>query len=390
MKLLFDLYNAQPFGSSKFHGGGEYIKTVFKSLIEVCKIYNHKHIEISVFFNKNKFLDDWLIELIKDNSIKVYDVKNEKDIQKILMVEYDVFYTGMPYMYSKMNLSMIRFRICTIHGIRSIEKVSDKYSVLFLNTKNTIKIILKTIIKKFYIKEGIKKYSNLINNFDFVITDSNHSKYALMVWLNRFNEEKLGVFYAPNKYYEIINSSKNIYGKYFLLVSVNRWEKNAYRALKAFELLFSKGYLNDYKVVVVGNLPKKIKRRLKYDKYIFKGYVEADELENLYNNCEVFVYPTLNEGFGMPPLEAMKYGKTCIVSCVCSLQEVCGDAVYYINPYDIEEIANRILKSSKEKIDKSQIFSQYYKISKKQDEDLKKICKLIIRENENVKDEISN
>ena len=91
------------------------------------------------------------------------------------------------------------------------------------------------------------------------------------------------------------------------------------------------------------------------------------------------MFPSINEGFGMPPLEAMRYGKTCIVSAVCSLTEIYGDAVYYFNPYDLSEIRNRILMASEQKIDKKKVLDQFEKIVNKQNEDLRKICDFIIR-----------
>ena len=58
----------------------------------------------------------------------------------------------------------------------------------------------------------------------------------------------------------------------------------------------------------------------------------------------MFIYPSINEGFGYPPLEAMSKSIPVAASAVCSIPEVCGDAALYFNPYDIEEIANRIVQ----------------------------------------------
>ena len=80
----------------------------------------------------------------------------------------------------------------------------------------------------------------------------------------------------------------------------------------------------------------------------------------------------------MPPLEAMRYGKTCIVSGVCSLPEVCGDAVYYCNPYDIEEIQNRILMASEKKIDTDKVLKHFRTIVGKQNQDLYGLCEYIL------------
>jgi len=72
----------------------------------------------------------------------------------------------------------------------------------------------------------------------------------------------------------------------------------------------------------------------------FIGYVNDAELKSLYQEAEVFVYPSLYEGFGLPPLEAMACGTPVIVSNTSSLPEVCGDAAYYVDPLNIESIAD--------------------------------------------------
>lgn len=68
------------------------------------------------------------------------------------------------------------------------------------------------------------------------------------------------------------------------------------------------------------------------DAILFLGYVSDDELVSLYKRAVCFVFPSIYEGFGLPPLEAMANGCPTIVSNVASLPEVCGDASLYIDP----------------------------------------------------------
>lgn len=77
-------------------------------------------------------------------------------------------------------------------------------------------------------------------------------------------------------------------------------------------------------------------------KVIFLGQVEREELVYLYNAAEFLVFPSLYEGFGFPPLEAMMCGLPVLTSKASSLSEVCGHAALYVNPRSIREIEKGI------------------------------------------------
>lgn len=75
---------------------------------------------------------------------------------------------------------------------------------------------------------------------------------------------------------------------------------------------------------------------------VWAGYVSDGELKALYENAGCFVFPSLYEGFGLPPLEAMYCGCPVIASCEASLPEVCGDAALYCDAHDAADIAAKI------------------------------------------------
>lgn len=74
------------------------------------------------------------------------------------------------------------------------------------------------------------------------------------------------------------------------------------------------------------------------------GYVPDEELAALYSNATLFVYPSLYEGFGIPPLEAMSLGCPVILSDIPVFRELFGDAAYYVDPYSTESITEGIIK----------------------------------------------
>ena len=370
--ILFDLLSAQPVGTIKFHGGGEYIKRVFSRL--VMKYYNE--IRIIAFFDKDKFMDQWVRDLILEYKVEIININQLKEILP-LFTQYhiDVFYSGLPYEYVAGILPEKVYKIATFHGLRAIECPTDRFECKYgFNLKKIIKKILPTAV---LVKKNYKKMQQSIMIFDHIVTVSNHSYYAI---LKNYKDKikRITVMYSPQKKADSKFIPHN--GNYILIVSANRWLKNAYRGLCAIEQLYANNLISDIKTVVVGNIPLSLRRSLKNQgQYIFKGYVETEELEQLYAGCRIFLYPTLNEGFGYPPLEAMRYGKTCVVSAVCSLPEICGDAVYYINPYDIGEISTRILEAIDAPMDYEMVLQRYEKILQRQENDLDNLVELIAK-----------
>ena len=373
--VLFDLYESQPAGLSKFHGGGEYIKSIFKNLVTNYSAGN----TIIVYFNYEKFLDDWVLELIDQYHIKKYDIRDRKEITKIFNQEkIDVFFSGIPYHYSREYIPKNVVFKGTIHGLRTIEMPSDKYAHLYCDFPKSAKETIKRFLHKSYRKKEINKFQACMTMLDEIITDSEHSKYSIVQKYPDISPDQIQVFYAPPK-----NTPKlelpAIEEKFILLLGGDRWVKNTYRAIQALEKLFAANQLEGYSVYVVGNINKKIKRRIKnISRYKIFGDVESTELEKMYQSCCLFFYPSLNEGFGLPPLEAMRYGKTCIVSGICSLPEICGAAVYYVNPNDIDEMALRILCAIDHPIKEDDIIKQFTHIESKQKSDNDEICKFIV------------
>lgn len=78
------------------------------------------------------------------------------------------------------------------------------------------------------------------------------------------------------------------------------------------------------------------------ERVTFTGYVNNDRLRQLLRAADVFLFPSLYEGFGLPPLEAMASGTPCVVSNAASLPEVCGSVPLYCDPTNIEDIAARL------------------------------------------------
>jgi glycosyltransferase involved in cell wall biosynthesis len=134
----------------------------------------------------------------------------------------------------------------------------------------------------------------------------------------------------------------------FILYAGNiKPHKNIERTIEAFHLLRRGGEFDQVKLVIIGDEIAKYAalrhavHRHKLHKYVrFFGFVPDRTLAILYRLSAVFVFPSLYEGFGLPPLEAMASGTPVITSNVSSLPEVVGDAALLVDPLQPEAIAD--------------------------------------------------
>ena len=131
---------------------------------------------------------------------------------------------------------------------------------------------------------------------------------------------------------------------YILYVGSIEARKNLVRLLEAYARL--RAWSQRWRLVIVG--PRRgnsspvfsAVRRLGLEPHIhFTGHVEEADLPALYNGAELFVFPSLYEGFGLPVLEAMSCGTPVVTSNTSSLPEVAGDAAILVEPFDPEAIA---------------------------------------------------
>jgi glycosyltransferase involved in cell wall biosynthesis len=129
-----------------------------------------------------------------------------------------------------------------------------------------------------------------------------------------------------------------VYGKYILSVGNLEPKKNLTTLLRSFGKL-PKSLSKDLKLVLVGSEGPEKKRLVKLasemgiaEQVVFMGYVNDEILVALYNQAELLAYPSFDEGFGFPPLEAMACGTPVIVSNAGALPETVGDAAILCDP----------------------------------------------------------
>ena len=210
------------------------------------------------------------------------------------------------------------------------------------------------LYKDFHPKERIEYFEkyffkNIVKS-DLIITGSNFTKQEILKRLN-FDEEQVKVIYhgIDNSLFKIYNDIELTFElpkKFILSVGSIEPRKNLIGLLKAYNRL-PIHIKNEYHLVLAGfkgwnnkEIMDLINKNKKYIHYL--GYISDIELAKVYNLASLFVYPSFYEGFGLPPLEAMACGTPVITSNVSSLPEVGGDAVVYCNPYDVDDIRDKI------------------------------------------------
>ncbi|MDX6529667.1 MAG: hypothetical protein QOH41_1957 [Blastocatellia bacterium] len=137
---------------------------------------------------------------------------------------------------------------------------------------------------------------------------------------------------------------------FLLFVGTLEPRKNLLTLLKAFEQIITQSSLRPQLVIAGGegwlmeDTFDFVRKSAVAERLLFTGYLSDDELRALYSSCRVFIYPSVYEGFGLPPLEAMACGAPVIAGRIPSLQETLGSAARLVEPLDVDALAESIIE----------------------------------------------
>ena len=183
-----------------------------------------------------------------------------------------------------------------------------------------------------------------------IITPSNSIKTELCTAF-KINPDKVAVTpEAPRSVFKRREDPEllrrlGIEGDFILFVGTIEPRKNLRRLVKAFDQMLRNTSLSPKLVITGGqgwmmeNFVSFIEETGVADRVCLTGYLHDEELCALYSTCTAFIYPSLYEGFGLPPLEAMACGAPVITSKTPALMETVGDAARLVDPKDVDDIA---------------------------------------------------
>ena len=223
--------------------------------------------------------------------------------------------------------------------LKTVITVHDIIAFLFPEGHNRKALFLERIT----LKRALKKSTN-------ILTVSQNTRNDLIQW---FGVSQRKIIVAPcaassifvrikdAKKLNAVRSKHGLPDKFILAVGTLSPRKNFTRLIQAYKNLLKKH--PDVHLVIVGGKGWDFESTLENidpEKVHLVGYIEGEDLADVYNLAEMFVFPSLYEGFGIPLVEAMSCGCPVVASNNSSIPEVCGEAAILIDPYSIGSIEN--------------------------------------------------
>lgn len=381
MNILFDQTEAQ---ATFWNGAAEYAQAVFAQIVALLP--NYPEVKIyCLYSSKKEFRYKSLAPSKFHNNKQIHyvDYNNRKIKDIINLYKIDLLFVTCAQSFCDLKLGDLKNLgckvVCVIHDLLDEEMANSKIQLFSLI--NSPHKLLRFVLGRIHVRLKARSLTSrqktlkefIQNNDVHIITVSEYTQYAIMYNYPEL-KQRITVYSAPHKVINIkgenidnkeLENIINKQEKYFLLLSADRPLKNATRMLNAFQA-FIRDHNMNIKIITVG-----------YGKKLFKEHISlpflsVSDLEQAYKNCYALLYPSLFEGFGYPPIEAMKYGKPILCSNVCSMKEILEKAPIYFSPIYETDMYKAFMKFSKvsysDLCEKS--YKQYKKVTAKQEADL--------------------
>ncbi len=359
MKKKTILFDFLVFEDQYVNGGALYAKTIFYKLLErganIVGICAHKD-----------RLNPEIVNAIEKNTIPVYE--GIENINQVIDKEgISLFFIGIAQRYNGYDLTDVHCEIyascldigdivmdkANVGGLeyQTIYKKKYEKKRSFLRRIKAKMLYTLRVLRALNAKRLMKTDAQIIDEFGYgnfaklisqknahVVTCSNYSKNTIEFFFDNIANDIL-VFYTP----EVVRNLSDGDGcveemkekKFFLVLSCDRMNKNAYTFFECYKKI-EKMHPGEFSAYALG-IDKPSEGSIVYQKS-----VSDLQLRWLIKNCYALIYPSLNEGFGLPPLEAMAQSKPVIAAYDTSIPEVCGDGALYFCPLYADDLYMKI------------------------------------------------
>jgi len=327
MKVLFDsqIFNAQKYGG---------ISRYYVRLAENLRLIDD--VSISIF--SPLFINKYLSQLACDDIFRGLEVNQRlQPISKVLSHAA----THLAVSYKSPNIVHKTYYYPERYPMGNNRSVLTVYDMIHeLYPENFGRFDLTSKFKY----EAVKKADHII-----CISENTRSD-LLRLW--NCDPDKVSVVHLGFDGFQssplspsITNFIKNSFGEFILFVGLRSGHKNFHRLLEAYGK--DKSLHNQFNLVCFGGGAFKLEELTEINKLglqskLFQVDGEDDVLCSMYLEAKLFVYPSIYEGFGIPPLEAMSVGCPVAAAIGSSISEVCGSAVEYFDPLDVDSIADSL------------------------------------------------
>lgn len=336
-----------------------------------ARMINHSGIGTYIKNLIPNLVDKYKLALLgNSNTLKSFPWSNHV---KILSADYPIYSLSEQINLPK-QIPESHIFLSPHYNIPLLNIATEKRVVIVHDVNHLVDINKISILKKSYAKYMI---TAAIKKSDRVYTDSHFSKNEITKYVST-NGKEIRILYCSIDGNNIQNLLSKINQKefrekynlpqnYFLYVGSTKRHKNLITTLKAFKILREK--YGDYKLVLIG-----LKQDEFYDNVELNGFREAvivpghiadQEFPAIYANAICLIFPSIYEGFGLPPLEAMSCGCPVITSNASSIPEVCGDAALYFNPHSADEIDKSMKQIIEDKVIVNQLIERGFENIKK-------------------------
>jgi GT2 family glycosyltransferase/glycosyltransferase involved in cell wall biosynthesis len=400
--VLVDLFFCQP----GYHGGGEYGKAVFRGLAGAAAA--RSDVTIWAALDPSLHIDPWVLAECRRLAIRVIAVRSYADIVTLVNSDrFDTFfcpaivvYTGYEYMRragTSLPFTGGRTRIIgTLHDIRDLQLIRDRGAITGALERAGWQA--RAAGPGSFLSASAPAPAALAAMYAAICHDP---RVDTLVTVSRYCRAVIEAEFAPpaDRFVVLASAEKDrpvpapflghgigADGRPFALVlNAARAEKNAPSVAAAFDRLFSAPGdpfgLTNLRVVFVGISSLAdlgLATTLSPERFTPLPELPPGELEYLLDQSRMLVYASFNEGFGYPPVEAMRYGTPAVVADVSALPEVCGDAAVYCDPRDVESIMAAILQAWHGPPPRERLLARHEEIVSRQRRDLEALVRLVL------------